>query len=244
MNDLNGWILAPLAALAGAAALALRRAHRRIDSERRRAEDSESKVGSCLTTIERLTRDREAPGPGEPGPAPPPQPSGGARYLFVSFEQEIERARRANRPLTLVTVDLAGSEDLEEGPMRLPSDRAMRRVAIALRGQLRGCDSCIRYAEDSFLLILPGVSRAEAEKVEARLRIAITGLRLTNASGQAVRARFHLGKATFPDEGADFDRLLVLADSRRGEERTPRSHRIDAGSPARFPAPDRSSSSN
>ena len=136
-----------------------------------------------------------------------------SRYLFVSFEEEIRRARERGLAVTLLALALEKGADRGAGQGPHDSaDRLLRSVAHAVRGQMRGCDTCIRYASSEFILILPGVSRSEAGKVEGRLRVALQGV--SHDSG-TLRPRVTLGSATFPEEGASFDQLLTLADSRR-----------------------------
>jgi diguanylate cyclase (GGDEF)-like protein len=141
-----------------------------------------------------------------------------ARYLFVSFEEEIRRARSRNTSLTLLTLlleNLEASSPDEESPN---SSRLVRGVAHALRGQMRGCDTCIRYAANQFILILPGVSREESRRVERRVRVALQGISCETRSGTSLRPRASLASATFPEDGGSFDQLLTLADSRRSQD--------------------------
>jgi len=159
--------------------------------------------------------------PDPPGLAPQAAPAAeraaastlDARYLFVSFEEEIRRARERALPMTLLALSLENHPDRSQGPTD-SQDRLLRSVAHAVRGQMRGCDTCIRYAASEFILILPGVSREEARKVEGRLRVALQGVSRDDRQG-SVKPRVTLGSATFPEEGASFDQLLTLADSRR-----------------------------
>jgi diguanylate cyclase (GGDEF)-like protein len=141
-----------------------------------------------------------------------------ARYLFVSFEEEIRRARSRNTSLTLLTVLLENLEAISPDQESHNSSRIVRGVAHALRGQMRGCDTCVRYAGNQFILILPGVSRDESRRVERRIRVALQGVSCEARSGASLRPRASLGSATFPEDGGSFDQLLTLADSRRSQD--------------------------
>ena len=126
---------------------------------------SESDLAAIGTRMGPLGTETSQPS----SPAPKPVISD-TRYLFVSFEEEIRRSADQGRPLTLLTLEA------EVGlPARLPSDpavidRILRGVAQAVRGQMRTCDTCIRFAAREFILILPGVSREEARQVKRRIR--------------------------------------------------------------------------
>ena len=140
------------------------------------------------------------------------------RYLFISFEEEIRRAAEQGRPLTLLTLEV------EAGPPALLSadpsaaDRILRAVVHEVRGQMRGCDTCIRFAAREFILILPGVSRQEAPQVEKRIRTAVQAATAEHRPGMAVQLFSTLGSASYPDDGATFDQLLTLANMRRSQD--------------------------
>ncbi len=162
---------------------------------------------------------------GPVGSEPPVQPPPSAkpvisdtRYLFVSFEAEIHRAAGRGEPLTLLTLEAE-----MEYPARLPSDpsatdRILRGVAHAVRGQMRGCDTCIRFAAREFILILPGVSREEARRLEKRIRMAAEAVTAEPRPGMVTHVRAALGSATYPEDGSSFDQLLTLANVRRSQD--------------------------
>jgi diguanylate cyclase (GGDEF)-like protein len=215
----------------------------RLALERRRARESERRAESLLALLQARSQESGAsaarvpesafavpPGPVLPSATPPE-----TRYLFVSFEEEIRRAGERAVPLTLLTLSL-GSPDA--GDEATHSDRLLRAVAHAVRRQMRGCDTCVRYATDQFILILPDVSRDGAHRVEARLRMAIQGVVHEPRPGMSLRARVTLGSATFPTEGSSFDQLLTLAESRRIQDRSAPEELLERTDPAkRFRVP-------
>lgn len=152
-----------------------------------------------------------------PSPASNPVISD-TRYLFVSFEEEIRRAAGQGRPLTLLTLEaeMGHTARLSSDPAVI--DRILRGVAHAVRGQMRGCDTCIRFAAREFILILPGVSREEARQVEARIRTAAQAVTAEPRPGTVIHVRPALGSATYPEDGSSFDQLLTLANVRRSQD--------------------------
>src|SRR5262249_4404864 len=141
-------------------------------------------------------------------------------------------------PLTLLALSARPSSETGDPSERMIPDRLLRRVALAVRGQLRGCDTCVRYAGDEFLLILPGVSREEAARVEGRIRAALHGITCEPIPGRIIRTRISLGSATFPDDGGTFDQLLTAADVRRERDRIGRSASTsESRAPAEYPVP-------
>ncbi|MCI0657728.1 MAG: diguanylate cyclase [Acidobacteria bacterium] len=209
-------------------------AWRRILTERRRASEAEARAQALWTVLQglsgtvptdaaglKLPVDSVATSASRPGDAAlRSQPAADSRYLFVSFEEEILRARERAISLTLLTLSLQNSPDDGAEEPGSGKDRLLRSVAHAVRGQMRGCDTCIRYAANEFILILPGVTRDEARRVEGRLRIALQGISHEVRHGVNFKPRASLGSATFPEDGGSFDQLLTLADSRRLQDST------------------------
>lgn len=224
-SDLAVFLLAACGLMAGGYLIALRR----VLAERRRVAEAEARTQSLLTLLQGLTgnlapdatRGLGAPLVSEMSPAgigsaaARPRPAAESRYLFVSFEEEIRRARERGISLTLLTLSLQNSPDERMDGGGSGAERLLRSVAHAVRGQMRGCDTCIRYAANEFILILPGVTRDEARRVEGRLRVALQGVSHEVRHGVSLRPRASLGSATFPEDGGSFDQLLTLADSRR-----------------------------
>ena len=224
-------------------------ARQRLAQQRRRADAAEARAASYLKLLEANLPKGAAAG-SSPAASPDPLPamtprrvSADSRYLFVSFEEEIQRARQRGTSLTLLTLSLDNSSETDGGDGK-SYDRLLRAVALAVRGQLRGCDTCIRYASDEFILILPGVARDEARRVEARLRVAVHGVRYESRAVAARLARARLGSATFPEDGGSFDQLLTLADARRLQDGVARRDRPAATAPADFRIPSTTLSRN
>jgi diguanylate cyclase (GGDEF)-like protein len=209
-------------------------AWRRILAERRRASEAETRAQALWAVLQglsgtvppdtaglKLPVDSVATSASRPRDATlRSQPTADSRYLFVSFEEEIRRARERAISLTLLTLSLLNSPDDGAEEPGGGKDRLLRSVAHAVRGQMRGCDTCIRYAANEFILILPGVTRDEARRVEGRLRIALQGISHEVRHGVSFKPRASLGSATFPEDGGSFDQLLTLADSRRLQDST------------------------
>ena len=101
------------------------------------------------------------------------------------------------------------------------ADRILRGVAHAVRSQMRGCDTCVRFAAREFILVLPGVSRQESRQVERRIRTAVQEVTAEPRPGMVVHLRPTLGSATYPEDGASFDQLLTLANVRRSQDSSP-----------------------
>jgi diguanylate cyclase (GGDEF)-like protein/putative nucleotidyltransferase with HDIG domain len=137
-----------------------------------------------------------------------------ARYLFVSFEEEISRALRQQVPLSIIELDANGFNEVNDQHGHAAGDRILRELARVVRGQLRGCDTCVRYAADEFIVIVPGVGRQEVARLQRRIQEAIEGHEFLVHGGKPVRLSVSMGSASFPEDGKSFEALIAVADAR------------------------------
>ncbi len=96
----------------------------------------------------------------------------GAMQLRV--REEIARAARDSQPLCCVLIDLDDFKRVNDELGHAAGDAMLRRVADALRAEVRPYDRVARYGGDEFVLVLPGtaeyVARVIAERVRVRVR--------------------------------------------------------------------------
>jgi diguanylate cyclase (GGDEF)-like protein len=131
--------------------------------------------------------------------------------LHLRVREEISRSRRTGAPLACLLLDLDDFKAVNDHAGHQAGDVVLRKVADALRGQLRDHDVVARYGGDEFVVLLPS-SDAEGGRVVAG-RIA-DALPVTSSIGVAqweepMSADELLGRA---------DRALLLA-KRTGKQR-------------------------
>jgi len=148
-----------------------------------------------------------------------------ARYLFVSFEEEISRATRQQVPLSIIELDVDNFNDVNDQHGHAAGDRILRQLARVIRGQLRGCDTCVRYAADEFIVTLPGVGKQEVARLQARIQEAVESQQFVVHGGKPARLSVSMGSASFPEDGKSFDALIAIADARMYDAKV--SHRKD-----------------
>jgi diguanylate cyclase (GGDEF)-like protein len=94
--------------------------------------------------------------------------------MQVRVREEIARARRDGQPLCCVLIDLDDFKRVNDELGHPAGDALLRRVADALRAEVRPYDQVARYGGDEFVLVLPGTeenaARAVAERVRARVQ--------------------------------------------------------------------------
>jgi diguanylate cyclase (GGDEF)-like protein/putative nucleotidyltransferase with HDIG domain len=148
-----------------------------------------------------------------------------ARYLFVSFEEEINRAMRQQVPLSIVALDVNNFNEINDRFGHASGDRILRGLARAIRAQLRGCDTCVRYAGDEFIVIVPGVGKREILKLQSRIHRAVESQRFALHGARQARLSVSMGSASFPEDGRTADALIAVADSRMFDEKAVRRGR-------------------
>jgi diguanylate cyclase (GGDEF)-like protein len=128
------------------------------------------------------------------------------RGLQEMAELELERARRGDRPFTIVVVDLDRFKDFNEEHGHATSDRALKRIAAVLQTSKRRIDVAARISGEEFALVAPDTDEHGAYVLADRLRREVreeftdTGLTVS------------LGIASYPKHGGTAEELMTAAD--------------------------------
>jgi diguanylate cyclase (GGDEF)-like protein len=113
-----------------------------------------------------------------------------ARGLSGRFEEELARFGRYRQPLALLLVDLDGLKRINDRSGHLAGDVALRRVADAIRAELRATDIGARWGGDEFAILAPNTGEPAALILAERIRTLIARRnvpwRLTASIGVAV----------------------------------------------------------
>lgn len=112
-------------------------------------------------------------------------------HFFERSEQVLADARRDQRPVALVLLDVDHFKDINDGLGHVVGDQALVQLALAVGTQLRTTDVFGRFGGDEFMLLLPGSDHAQAQAMAERLRrllqeTAIPGTRRSLAASFGV----------------------------------------------------------
>ena len=129
------------------------------------------------------------------------------RYLQVRLDEEIERARAEEEPLSLLFIDLDEFKAFNDSRGHKAGDEMLRRVARAVEKHTRRVDLVARYGGDELVVALLGAGTAVAVETAERMRGEI---RAENADDGAMSVS--IGVATFPGDAGSKDELLDKAD--------------------------------
>jgi len=137
------------------------------------------------------------------------------RAFFDSqFTLELERARRSERPLSLVICDIDHFKAINDHYQHHNGDRVLQMVARRLREELRRIDHVCRIGGEEFALILPETDPEAAFEVMDRLVNAPFREEVIHQGEvEQVDVTFSFGVATFPEGGTDAFELYRKADA-------------------------------
>lgn len=131
------------------------------------------------------------------------------RSLYQKLDQELHRARRFQRQVCVVMLDMDKFKSVNDGHDHLFGSFVLSEVGKIIRGILRAVDIGARYGGDEFLIVLTETTKEGAQRFCERLRDIIQNYVFSNGEDQ-IRLTASLGFAITPVGEWDTDaRSLV-----------------------------------
>ena len=129
------------------------------------------------------------------------------RFFYTKLNEEINRAKRQDRGLSLIMFDVDGFKKFNDKYGHLGGDALLRVVASIIQSSIREfVDSGFRYGGDEFTIILPEAEEETASSIGERIQKRFK----ETASGGLTLS---MGMAQFEKE-FDCEDLINLADKR------------------------------
>jgi diguanylate cyclase (GGDEF)-like protein/putative nucleotidyltransferase with HDIG domain len=136
-----------------------------------------------------------------------------ARHFAVVMQEELGRAQRFQRPLSLIMADLDLLRDINNTYGHLAGDAVLRGISEVFRQQLRHYDVPARFGGEEFSILLPETPTDQAYEIADRIRRAVAArLFEVETSSEPIRATISMGVAGFPRDGDDMNELVHQAD--------------------------------
>jgi diguanylate cyclase (GGDEF)-like protein/putative nucleotidyltransferase with HDIG domain len=136
-----------------------------------------------------------------------------ARHFAVALNEELIRAERFERPLSLVMADLDLLRDINNTYGHLAGDAVLQGIAEVFRSQLRHYDVPARFGGEEFAILLPETPPEQAFEIAERIRRTVAGSSFdVETSSEPIRATISIGVAGYPRDGADANELIHQAD--------------------------------
>ena len=115
---------------------------------------------------------------------------------FIQYSHgELERARRAQEPLSLIALDVDHFRSINERFGQNIGNDILTVVAKGIREKSRPYDGVGRYQADTFLIILPGVIGQDAERIARRILTSILNTEISLLDGTIVQVKLSAGVA-------------------------------------------------
>jgi diguanylate cyclase (GGDEF)-like protein len=135
------------------------------------------------------------------------------RAFQTQLDEEMKRAARYERPLSLIIVDLDGFKQVNDRYGHPAGDKLLEGVASILRANVRQTDLPARYGGEEFVVICPETDHDEAMVVAERIRKAVEAARFRLVADETSAITCSAGVATFPNDAPDGQSLVQAADS-------------------------------
>ncbi|WP_448531284.1 sensor domain-containing diguanylate cyclase [Pseudothermotoga sp.] len=135
------------------------------------------------------------------------------RRLLEEFaEKMLTLAKRENKPLSILFMDLDGFKPINDVYGHQMGDEVLKLVAKRLEKFARSSDTISRYGGDEFVILAYDCSKQDATALAERLVKAIEEpMKIDQLTLQLSAS---VGIATFPEDGGELTKLIRLADER------------------------------
>jgi two-component system, cell cycle response regulator len=145
---------------------------------------------------------------------------GNYRRLITALAGEIKRSQRTERSFAVLLLDVDDLKGINDRHGHLAGNRALCRVADALRVSCRSMDTAARFGGDEFALILPETAELAARSVARRISDELA------VDPERPALSLSVGVAEYPRDGMTIERLLAVADHALYEAKAGRRGRL------------------
>lgn len=135
------------------------------------------------------------------------------RYFLQQLTNEINRAKRYNRPLSLLMLDIDHFKDYNDTYGHLKGNEILKDLAGMIKELSREVDIPARYGGEEFTIIMPETNRRRGRILAERLRKMISDHPFQHREKQpGGRITVSVGLATYPDNAATPFALIEATD--------------------------------
>ncbi|NQU56302.1 MAG: diguanylate cyclase, partial [Rhodospirillales bacterium] len=132
--------------------------------------------------------------------------------LFDRLARAMEHARREQRNIGLIFVDLDHFKQVNDSRGHAAGDQMLEKVGKRLTGLIRHEDTVARLGGDEFIILLNDVELPNGPEIVAK-KIIETFVDPFNLEGHETFSTASLGISIFPEDGEDAEILLQNADA-------------------------------
>ncbi|HXP94634.1 MAG TPA: sensor domain-containing diguanylate cyclase [Candidatus Binatia bacterium] len=155
------------------------------------------------------------------------------RALLERLAAEWERARRYQRSIALLMLDVDHFKQYNDTFGHMQGDTCLQKVAAGLSGAItRASDFLARYGGEEFVVLMPETEIEGATALAERVRSAVASVRLAHPDPDAPIVTVSVGVASaVPRSGEGWQVLLEAADAALYQAKDQGRNRVIAGKP-------------
>ncbi|WP_053001236.1 GGDEF domain-containing protein [Kosmotoga pacifica] len=133
-------------------------------------------------------------------------------YTHTEFYSILESVIKANRPFSLIMIDLDNFKEINDNFGHIVGDRAIQEVAEVIKSSLRKGDFAARYGGDEFAIIVAEASKSNTIQIARRMNDKLKKLRLKEKD-RKIEISWSMGIANFPIDGETPSEIVEKADN-------------------------------
>ena len=133
------------------------------------------------------------------------------KYFFQKLNEEFERSRRYNYPLSLILANIDSFKSYNEKNGLMAGDMLIKTISEIIKPLCRLSDTVTRYGEDEFAIILPNTAEKGALILAEKLRLNVEEYKFKKETEPVT---ISLGISTMsPDTAYSAESLIYDADT-------------------------------
>ncbi len=134
-------------------------------------------------------------------------------YFQHQISEEIKRANRFNRHVSLLMVDIDHFKKFNDTLGHLAGDKLLQEISEILRASCREVDLVARYGGEEFAIILPETFKEKAYSSAERIRKLTASHPCHYKKGEpSQRITISIGVSSFPQDASNKEDLISFAD--------------------------------
>jgi len=135
----------------------------------------------------------------------------GRRHFFNRFERELQKAKAAGRELSLLLIDVNGTEKINADHGHDLGDRMLAAFGRFLADHARGSDVLARIDGDEFAVVMPDADERAATAAVTRLLAALEKAHLLQENDVSLKVTASIGKSGYPWRADTVDQIIGAA---------------------------------
>jgi diguanylate cyclase (GGDEF)-like protein len=134
------------------------------------------------------------------------------RYMEESLDRELLKAKRYNRSLGVIMIDIDHFKRFNDTYGHEAGDQVLRELGVFLQNHIRLTDIPCRFGGEEFTLILPEADILFTQQRAEQIRVDVAAIRVSIQGQTLAEITISQGVAVFPGNGQTGAELLRAAD--------------------------------